>query len=242
MTGSLRDTVIGLLIGTIGGVVCWLAGIPAPWLAGSLDTLAPDAPRVVLMDLPGTTLFEARDWGHEEDGEHGHGGTDAHAWLDPENAKLWLGVLAETLAKADPEHAAEYRANADAGRAGIDAAAAEVLSAVRALGPAPVLVYHDAFQYLEHSFGLEVLGAISGEDGAETGPAQLEALRDAAEARGAHCVLIEPQFSTRRIDAVFGAGRFDVAVIDPLGTSDAGAPGQYAQMLRGVAAALADCL
>lgn len=32
----MRNTLVGLLIGALGGVLCWLAGIPAPWLAGSM--------------------------------------------------------------------------------------------------------------------------------------------------------------------------------------------------------------
>ena len=32
----IRDTLTGLLIGAAGGVLFWLAGIPAPWLAGSM--------------------------------------------------------------------------------------------------------------------------------------------------------------------------------------------------------------
>lgn len=33
---GLRDTALGLLIGTAGGLAFWLLGIPAPWLAGSM--------------------------------------------------------------------------------------------------------------------------------------------------------------------------------------------------------------
>lgn len=32
----MRDTLAGLLIGAAGGLACWLAGVPAPWLAGSM--------------------------------------------------------------------------------------------------------------------------------------------------------------------------------------------------------------
>ena len=32
----MRDTAAGLLIGALGGLVFWLLGIPAPWLAGSM--------------------------------------------------------------------------------------------------------------------------------------------------------------------------------------------------------------
>ena len=32
----MRDIAAGIAIGTAGGLLCWLAGIPAPWLAGSM--------------------------------------------------------------------------------------------------------------------------------------------------------------------------------------------------------------
>ena len=32
----MRDTAAGLVIGAAGGFLCWLIGIPAPWLAGSM--------------------------------------------------------------------------------------------------------------------------------------------------------------------------------------------------------------
>ena len=50
---------------------------------------------------------------------------DPHAWLDPENGKVWLAAIADALAAADPDHADAYRANAAAGASEIDAAAAE---------------------------------------------------------------------------------------------------------------------
>ena len=33
---GMRDTAAGLAIGALGGLVFWLLGIPAPWLAGSM--------------------------------------------------------------------------------------------------------------------------------------------------------------------------------------------------------------
>lgn len=35
-TPGMRDTALGLLIGTAGGLAFWALGIPAPWLAGSM--------------------------------------------------------------------------------------------------------------------------------------------------------------------------------------------------------------
>jgi uncharacterized membrane protein AbrB (regulator of aidB expression) len=32
----IRNTLAGLFIGAAGGLLCWMADIPAPWLAGSM--------------------------------------------------------------------------------------------------------------------------------------------------------------------------------------------------------------
>ena len=32
----MRDTLAGIAIGAVGGLLCWFVGIPAPWLAGSM--------------------------------------------------------------------------------------------------------------------------------------------------------------------------------------------------------------
>jgi len=55
-----------------------------------------------------------------DDHAHDHTGTDPHAWLDPVNAQAWLTAIADALSKADPDNAATYNANAQAGRAAID--------------------------------------------------------------------------------------------------------------------------
>ena len=64
----------------------------------------------------------------EADHGHDHSGADPHAWLDPRNAIVWLGAIAETLAAQDPANAATYRANAEAAQARI----AEVEAQIRA--------------------------------------------------------------------------------------------------------------
>ena len=61
------------------GIVFWVSAGLTPWLADTIVTLAPDATRVELLEVDGTTelamregaLFEAH--GHEEDADEDHG-------------------------------------------------------------------------------------------------------------------------------------------------------------------------
>ena len=155
-------------------LVFWVGDDLTPWLEGSLNTLAGDATAIALLDVPGTislpfregATFEAHDHGdddhaHDDHGHddhshddhaadadgHTHEGTDPHAWLDPENAKLWLDVIAAELSAADPANAAVYAANAAAGKSEIEAAASEVAATVGPLRDAGFVVFHDAYQY-----------------------------------------------------------------------------------------------
>src|SRR5699024_8213753 len=102
----------------------------------------------------------AGEGGHDGSDGHSHTGVDPHAWLDPLNAKLWLGAIAEALAALDPSNAATYAANAAAGQAGIDALAAELTERLAPLREKPFIVFHDAYHYFEHRFGIEAEGAL----------------------------------------------------------------------------------
>ncbi|MFU8778413.1 MAG: zinc ABC transporter substrate-binding protein [Roseovarius sp.] len=178
---------------------------------------------------------------HDHDHDHAHDGADPHAWLDPANARAWLGLIAQELAERDPANAALYAANAAAGQAELTALAEEIVAQLDPVRERPFLVFHDAYQYFETAFDVTAAGAIALGDAAAPGPARIAALREMAEARGVTCVFSEPQFDPKLVETVFG----DVAthgVLDPMGSEVAMGPGLYPQMLRDMAGAMVACL
>ncbi|WP_371056605.1 zinc ABC transporter substrate-binding protein [Rhodosalinus sp. K401] len=174
--------------------------------------------------------------------DHAHDGTDPHAWLDPENAKAWLGLIADALADADPANAEAYAANADAGREAIDAAVSDIEKTLAPVRDRTFVVFHDAYQYFEDRFDLNAAGAIALADATDPGPARLSALRRAIAERGVSCVLAEPQFDPGLVAAVASESELDTAVIDPLGVALEPGPAFYPALLRGMAASMAECL
>jgi len=186
------------------------------------------------------------DHGHEDHAGHGHeghahDGDDPHAWLDPANARAWLGVIAAELAEHDPENAARYAANAAAAREELAALEAEIAARLAPVQDVPYLVYHDAYQYFEARFGLAAAGALSLSDAADPGPARIAALRDLAQEAGIVCVFSEPQFDGARVASVFGDSvRHDV--LDPLGSRHAPGPALYPALIEDMAATLERCL
>ncbi|WP_415393904.1 zinc ABC transporter substrate-binding protein [Paracoccus sp. SJTW-4] len=238
----------------------------APWLDRPLATLAGTATRIDLLHSPGTTvlptrssaLFEAHSHddhaapddhddhdhdhdGHDDGGSHDQGATDPHAWLDPENGKLWLNIIAAALAEADPDNAALYRANATEGAAEIDAATADTSAEVAPLDGLRYVVFHDAYQYFENRFGLPAAGAIAISDASPPGPARIAELRERTAKMGVTCALTEPQFDPDLIATVFQGRNVATAVLDPIGAQIPPGPQMYPALIRSIGAALAGC-
>jgi zinc/manganese transport system substrate-binding protein len=93
--------------------------------------------------------------------ESGAMATDPHAWQDPRNAELYVAAIAQGLATADPDRAADVHAAADRYTAAIRDTDAWIAARFAPI-PAPrrrVITTHDAFGYYGARYGIEFLAA-----------------------------------------------------------------------------------
>ena len=183
---------------------------------------------------------QGRAPGAEREG-HDHSGDDPHAWLDPDNAKAWLSVIAGVLSRLDPANAAIYEANAEGGQAEIDAADDEIALLLAPLKGARFVVFHDAYHYFEHHFGLPAAGAIAEGDAADPGPARIEVVRGMIRDLEVGCVLSEPALNPAAVATAIEGSAARAGVIDPLGAGISPGPGFYPALLRDVASRLIAC-
>lgn len=173
---------------------------------------------------------------------HDHEGQDPHAWLDPEIAKIWLGLMATTLATADPANAGAYTANAAAAKARIDAAAARVKAQLSPVQGVKYVVFHDAYQYFERHFDIPASGAIALSDASKPGPARIAEIREFVKHDKITCVFTEPQFNAGVVEAVFEGTGVRTGVLDPLGSALRPGATFYGALLEDMAANMAECL
>ncbi|WP_113912572.1 zinc ABC transporter substrate-binding protein [Roseovarius dicentrarchi] len=254
---ALRPSEAGSL--QAADAVFWIGPSLTPWLEGAITALAPDATVVPLLEAGGTHLLDFRteaafgaaahgshDHGdhsdHDDHGDHHHQGTDPHAWLDPQNAQVWLDVIAQKLSDLDPENAQTYAANAQAGRAEFAALEAQIAHALAPVQDTPFVVFHDAFQYFEHRFQLAAAGAIAHSDASDPGPARVAEVRRIVQDSGARCVLSEPAFNPALVQTVIDGTSVRTASVDPMGSDIAPGAAFYPALLRSISAALTDCL
>jgi len=87
---------------------------------------------------------------------------DPHAWQSVGNVKTYVANIRDALSLADPANTGQYRANADAYLAKLDALDREVREAIAKLPPArrKVISTHSAFGYFAASYGIEFIAPL----------------------------------------------------------------------------------
>ncbi|MEK6220357.1 MAG: metal ABC transporter substrate-binding protein [Psychrobacter cryohalolentis] len=110
------------------------------------------------------------------------GTLDPHIWLDPNNAKAITRALAVIHSHADPQYKELYHANAQKFAQRMDAAVAGSNSSAKQK-PLPYWAYHDAYQYMENSMNLQLIGSLSTDDHLAPKASQLRWLNEQRPAK-----------------------------------------------------------
>ena len=152
-----------------------------------------------------------------------------------------MALIAEELSEIDPANAEIYQSNALAGQAEIDAVVEQVKAGLSQT-QGEFVVFHDAYQYFEHSFGVSTLGAISLADASDPSVARIAEIRDAIAEANVSCVFSEPQFNPGLVATVAEGRDVKSVVIDPLGTEIAPGASFYTDLLTDIGADFVECL
>ena len=174
------------------------------------------------------TKIDAADLTRLEDHgdvEHDHGGEehpeeehslDPHVWLDPvKYAEIAEGV-GTAFAKADPDHAADYRKNTDALVDRLHALDTEFRDGLKNTKTKVFFTNHASFGYFAERYGL-TQEAISGLDPeSEPSPARIRELREEARADGVTTVFYETLVSGKTAKTLADDAGLRTDVLDPL--------------------------
>ncbi|WP_436081020.1 zinc ABC transporter substrate-binding protein [Pararhizobium sp. LjRoot235] len=245
-------------------IVFWVGHGLEAFLEKPLESLGSSAKIVELDDAPGLEKLKFREGGafephddgdeheagaegaeghaHEEGHHHDEGEFDMHLWLDPANAKAMAAAIEKTLAAADPDNAAAYKANLDALSTRLDTLDKTLVEAVAPIKDKPFIVFHDAYQYFEHRYDVKVAGSITVSPEVLPGAERLSEIHAKIVELGATCVFAEPQFEPKLVNVVLEGTPAKSGALDPeAATLDAG-PDLYFQLMEGIGTSLKTCL
>ncbi|NLR96371.1 zinc ABC transporter solute-binding protein [Rhizobium sp. P38BS-XIX] len=233
-------------------VVFWVGPGMEAFLQKPLDSLGSNATIVELDDAPGITklkfreggAFEPHDDGDEHDAgdHHDHGEFDTHLWLDPHNAKAMVAEITTSLVAADPANALTYEANQKTLNDKLDALDTEIASTLAPIKEKPFIVFHDAYQYFEHRYGVRVSGSITVSPETIPGAQRVAEIHSKVADLGATCVFAEPQFEPKLVNVVLEGTAAKSGVLDPEAATLPQGPDLYFDLMRGIASSLKACL
>ena len=179
------------------------------------------------------------DHGHDDHDGHAHGEFDPHIWLDPINAKAMLNEMAEHLIENDPKNEAKYKSNLAKALQEIDKLTIDVMTDLSS--SVASIVFHDAYQYFEKRFNVNILGAFTVNTDVMPGAEQLAEIREIIEHDKVACVFSEPQFNPDIIKAVAKDMNIKTGVVDPLGATLDPGKDLYFNLIRNMSASFKGC-
>ncbi|AOF88536.1 zinc ABC transporter substrate-binding protein ZnuA [Sinorhizobium sp. RAC02] len=185
--------------------------------------------------------------GHEHAGEaghegHEHGEFDMHLWLSPDNARAIAAEAAKVLSEKDPANAETYNKNLAALNDKITILDKEVAGTIAPVKEKPFIVFHDAYQYFEHHYGVHAAGSITVSPETLPGAERLTQIRDKVKTLGATCVFAEPQFEPKLVNVVIEGTAAKSGTLDPEAATLEPGPDLYFTLMKSIATSLRDCL
>ena len=245
-------------------LIFWVGEDLENFLEKPLKSIAKKAEKIELMEIKGLQVLKFRernifddhdDHGHDDhddhgkkeddhddhDGHEGHhpGEFDPHIWLDPVNAKVILKEMAEHLIENDSKNEATYKSNLKKALNDIDKLTADVKAELNK--SVASIVFHDAYQYFEERFNVNILGAFTVNTDVMPGAEQLKEIREVIEHDKVACVFSEPQFNPDIIKAVAKDMNIKTGVVDPLGATLNPGKSLYFDLIRNMSASFKGC-
>ena len=246
-------------------VVFWIGEDLESFLEDPLDSIANDARKVTLMESDQIDLLKFREKnvfedhhddhdehedhadghddhdeheGHDDHGHH-HGEHDIHFWLDPEIAKTIVSIASEELSEIDPANKSIYSSNAANAINDLDQLIDNTRSKINS--DATYIVFHDAYQYFEQRFGIEVIGALTVNPEVLPGAKQLAEIREVIEHESVNCLFSEPQFNPSIAETIASDTGIKSAVLDPLGAELEPGKDLYFDLIGDMASSFENC-
>ena len=176
---------------------------------------------------------------HAHHDGHNHGEFDIHFWLDPEIAKTIVQIAAKEMSEIDPANASKYDANAAKALNELDQLINDTRGKINK--DATYVVFHDAYQYFEQRFGIEVIGALTVNPEVLPGAKQLAEIREVIEHEGVNCLFSEPQFNPSIAETIASDTGVKAAVLDPLGAELEPGKDLYFDLISDMASSFESC-
>lgn len=197
---------------------------------------------IALQNLPAMHLLHYNsEHQHDNHREHDHhhlpGAVDTHLWLSLHNAKVFAQQVAEDLTQLAPANAELYQQRLLEFEQQLNQLDGQLEEILTPLKLANYFVFHEAFNYLEHDYGLERGGVFAINPEVQPGARHVQQMRQQLELAGPACIFTEPPAPPRLAISLAKDLPVRLQELDPLGLE----ADSYNALMLNIANNIFDC-
>ncbi len=210
---------------------------------------------LALIEAPGMHVLRARQskiWQmdhatlhpsyHVEPETTDAGAADMHLWLSTDNALTIVSAVEQRLSMLDPPNAHIYHSNSLQVRDKINNTKLNIARSLQEIKAVPYVVFHDAYQYFEHEFGLNPVGTVTLSPERKPGVKTLLAIEQSIRSRDAKCIFHEPQFEPRLLTRIAEDTDIRTGELDPVGAALQPGPELWFELMGSLKDSLLKCV
>jgi len=194
----------------------------------------------VVSQLPDLKIVEASKGITLIKGE-GEEGDNPHVWVSISDAIQQVKNIGLQLAALDPEHAAQYSANANAYVEQLDALRAKMHQTLDGAEKRDIITFHEAFPYFAREFNLNIVAVIEREPGSEPSAAELADTIETVKESNIKALFAEPQYPVKAAEIIARETGAKIYTLDP-GVTGSMEPDAYLITMEGNMKTLAEAL
>ena len=210
--------------------------IGVPFETVWVERISKENPNMKVIDTRrGITLLSMKGHHHagQQEERYAKGSKDPHIWLSLRLSKVLAQNVCDALISEDPSHRSSYQENLRALHHDLDALDAEITEIVKSAKTRQFMVFHPAWGYFAHDYGLEQIPIEV--EGKEPSAKALTYLIEAAKEEGIKTVFVQKQLSEKSAETVARAMSGKVIQVDPLAKA-------YLDNMRKIAETFAEAL
>ena len=127
-------------------------------------------------------------------GKHVHGQIDPHMWLNVENVKYYVDVIAQQVSQLDPKNTIEYKKNADEYKNKLDKLNKKIISSIETIPEKNryLVTTHDSFGYFSKAYGMKIAGFVTPNPSTQPSVSERKKLTETISNLKVKAVFLEP--------------------------------------------------
>jgi zinc transport system substrate-binding protein len=154
-----------------------------------------------------------------------------HVWVAPEGAIYQAERIRDGLMDADPTHADQYYANANAYIDSLLELQSNMHASLAPIKGGKVVMLHDSFAYFAQEFGLEVVAVLKAEPESQLSAKEINDAAGIAASEGAVAIFSEVQYDDAAAQTLSRETGIEVYALDSAVTGEADTPAAYLEAM-----------